>query len=98
MLAGRDPEAMLGALDAPSAKLLVACTPPSPRALPASEVAKAAVALDVPEVVAVPDVDEALARALSSANEDELVLVTGSLYTVGAARPWLLRRSGRPLR
>ena len=85
MLAGKDPVEMLGALDAGTARLVVACLPPSPRALPATEVAAAATALGAPvEVVeAVPD---ALRLAIERATADDLVLVTGSLYVVGAAR------------
>ena len=32
---------------------------------------------------------EAVDLALAEANADEMVLVTGSLYVVGAARAWL---------
>ena len=35
-------------------------------------------------------VAEAVARALDAAEADEMVLVTGSLYVVGAARPLLV--------
>jgi dihydrofolate synthase/folylpolyglutamate synthase len=85
MLAGKDPVEMLSALDAGHARLVVACLPPSPRALPAAEVAAAATALGAPvEVIeAVPD---ALRVAVERATADDLVLVTGSLYVVGAAR------------
>jgi len=85
MLMGRDPDEMLRAFDAGSARLVVTCPPPSPRALPAAEVAAAARALgtDAEEADSVP---EALATALALAGTDELVVVTGSLYVVGAAR------------
>ncbi|HVF14817.1 MAG TPA: Mur ligase family protein [Acidimicrobiales bacterium] len=85
MLAGRDPEEMLRAFDAGSARLVVACPPPSPRALPAAEVAAAARALgtDAEEAASAP---EGVATALALAATDELVVVTGSLYVVGAAR------------
>ena len=85
MLAGRDPVEMLRAFDAGSARLVVACPPPSPRALPAAEVAAAARALgtEAEEATSVP---EAVATALALAGTDEMVVVTGSLYVVGAAR------------
>ena len=85
MLRGKDALEMLEALDAPKARLVVACPPPSPRAQPATEVAEAARALGCRALVRA-SVAEALETALSEAGPDELVLVTGSLYTVGAAR------------
>jgi len=91
LLKGRDPDEMLGALDLSQARLVVACPPPSPRALPPAEVADAAVRAGVAAVV-VDSVEEAVGRALDEAGPDELVLVTGSLYVVGAARTAL--RSG----
>ena len=47
MLGGRDPAEMLEALDASDAGFLVACTPDSPRAIPAPEIAAAADGLGV---------------------------------------------------
>ena len=84
-LAGREPTEMLSALGAADARLVVACPPPSPRALPAETVAAAAGGLGVAAEVAA-SVPEAVALALSLAAPDEMVLVTGSLYVVGAAR------------
>ena len=85
---GRDPTEMLQALNARAARLVVTCPPPSPRALPAGAVAAAAEALGIP-AQAVDTVSEAVDAALADATEGELVLVTGSLYVVGAARAWL---------
>jgi dihydrofolate synthase/folylpolyglutamate synthase len=85
VLAPHDPAPFLEALDAATADLVVACTPPSPRAVPASEVASAAAALGVAAEV-VPDVDRAVARAIDRAGPDDVVLITGSLYVVGRAR------------
>jgi dihydrofolate synthase/folylpolyglutamate synthase len=82
---GKDPEEMLRALGAANAKLVVAVAPPWPRAVPAEEIAAAATALGVP-TVATETVADALRVALDAAGEDDLVLVTGSLYLVGAAR------------
>jgi len=85
LLQGRDPTEMLRCFDAGRARLVVACPPPSPRALPTAEIAAAARALgtDSEETASV---SEAIATALALAGEQELVHVTGSLYVVGAAR------------
>lgn len=71
---------------------VVACAPPSPRAQPASAVVEAAKALEVAGEEAA-GVEEALERAVELAREDDLVLVAGSLYVVGAARAaWQVRQ------
>ena len=93
MLQGRDALEMLQCFGASGdqrsragrARLVVACPPPSPRAMPAPEVADAARALGT-DAEEADSVAEALATALALAGEDELVHVTGSLYVVGAAR------------
>ncbi len=88
LLQGRDPDEMLrcfGAAGPGGARLVVACPPPSPRALPAATVAEAARALGVAAEEAT-SVSEAVVTALALAGPDELVHVTGSLYVVGAAR------------
>jgi dihydrofolate synthase/folylpolyglutamate synthase len=85
MLRGKDPEEMLIALDAPKSRLVIACPPPSPRALPAEDVAATAAKLGCQTEVA-PTVAEAVQLAQRIANPEELILVTGSLYVVGAAR------------
>ena len=87
-LRGRDPAEMLEALGAVESGFLVACTPNSPRAIPASEVAAAATGLGIVAEV-IPSVDDAMHRALAVAGPDDLVLVTGSLYVVGPARTLL---------
>lgn len=85
LLQGRDPTMMLEALDAREASLVIACSPSSPRALPARVVGDAAEKMGIQtEIVA--DVADALDRAKAVANEGDVVLVTGSLYVVGAAR------------
>jgi len=89
LLAGREVTGMLEALGAPDADLVVACTPPSPRAVPADEVAAAARALGV-DAEAVADVGAAVDAALGVATPDDAVLVAGSLYVAGAARDWLV--------
>jgi len=89
LLGGRDPEEMLVALGAATCRLVVACPPPSPRALDPQVVAAAAEALGVDTEVA-DSVPEAVTLALSLAAPEEMVVVTGSLYVVGAARAALV--------
>ena len=93
MLGGKDPLEMLTALDAPKARLVVTCPPPSPRAQPPEDVADAVRSLGAHATVA-GSVAEALEVALGQAGPEELVLVTGSLYVVGAARALLMGAAG----
>jgi dihydrofolate synthase / folylpolyglutamate synthase len=85
VLAGRDPVELLTVLGAPGAAEVVCCTPESPRAVPAEDLAVAVRDLGGTARV-VPEVGKALMTGLDHAGADDLVLVTGSLYTVGAAR------------
>jgi dihydrofolate synthase/folylpolyglutamate synthase len=85
---------MLEALDPSHIALVVACPPPSPRALPATEVASAAAAMGL-TAVAAGSVPEAVALARARAAPEDMMLVTGSLYTVGAARSVLVDDEGR---
>ena len=92
LLAGRDLDEMLDAFGVRPGDPVVACTPPSPRAVAAEELAAAVSARGV-AADAVPDVGAAVERALRSAEAagdgaggGDLVMVSGSLYTVGAAR------------
>jgi dihydrofolate synthase/folylpolyglutamate synthase len=90
LLAPHDPRAVLEALDARRADLLVACAPDSPRAISPDEIAAVARSMPVmAEVVA--DVGAAVERALAVSTDDDVVLITGSLYVVGAARTALER-------
>ncbi|HEV7887039.1 MAG TPA: cyanophycin synthetase, partial [Acidimicrobiales bacterium] len=91
LLQGRDPDDMLAALDLSAVRLVVACLPPSPRALPTAEVAAAVRRAGV-HAIEVPEVAAAVDRAVEMAEPEELVLVTGSLYVVGAARTALRLR------
>jgi dihydrofolate synthase/folylpolyglutamate synthase len=88
MLQPRDPYAVLEAFEVGNAGLVIACTPPSPRGIPAEEVARAVEPFGLP-VEAVPDVGAAVDRALDVASADDAILVTGSLFVVGAARTHL---------
>lgn len=85
MLHGRQPEHLLDALGRERTRLVVACPAPSPRSLPAADVAAAAATLGL-ETRAARAVPEAVDLALGDAAPDDLVLVTGSLYVVGSAR------------
>jgi dihydrofolate synthase / folylpolyglutamate synthase len=84
-LAQQDPAEMLAALDVNSFDLVVVCTPDSPRARQAADVAAvvdgAGVAVEV-----VPDPVQAAGRAVALADEEDLVVVAGSIYVVGAVR------------
>ena len=97
LLAGRDPRAMLEALDVAGYDLVVTCTAPSPRGVPSVEVA--AVAAELGAVVEQGgSVADAIDRALAVSGAEDLVLVAGSLYVVGAARPhlrWLGEQADR---
>ena len=89
LLQGRDPLEMLEAIGATEAGFVVACTPPSPRALPAPELAAAADKLGI-ACRGGRRRGSAVSRALAVATDDDLVLVTGSHYVVGDARRSLL--------
>ncbi len=91
MLGGKDAREMLEALEAVSCRLVVTCPPPSPRAQPAEEVAEVARRMGC-QALATASVADALEVALGEVGEGEAVLVTGSLYVVGAARSLLARR------
>lgn len=90
-LSGRDVSAMLSALRADEFDCLICTTAPSPRGVPATDIAAAARAIGCDEVDVVPDLAAACAAAVSRAAADDAVLVAGSLYVVGDARP-ILRR------
>ncbi|MDQ2650501.1 MAG: Mur ligase family protein, partial [Actinomycetota bacterium] len=63
VLAGRDPHELLETLDAADAEAVICCTPPSPRALPAADLAALARSLGA-STRAVPGIDDALRAAL----------------------------------
>ncbi|MBI5089085.1 MAG: bifunctional folylpolyglutamate synthase/dihydrofolate synthase [Actinobacteria bacterium] len=88
-LQSRDPSEMLAALRATEFDVVVTCTAPSPRGLPAGVLTRAARDLGCDEVIECTTVHQACARAVGMAGADDAVLVTGSLYVVGEARPAL---------
>lgn len=93
MLKSREPSAMLSALRADDFDLVVCCTAPSPRGLPAEVVASAAHAMGCDDVETVDSVQEACKFALRATERDDAVLVAGSLYVAGAARTYLRNAS-----
>lgn len=90
-LGGRDINDTLAALRADEFDTVLCATAPSPRARPAEEIAKAARALGCDDVVVCASVEQACDRALRDASAEDAVLIAGSLYVVGAARPHLRR-------
>jgi len=72
--------------------LLVCCRPPTPRALETSFIVKAAVDLGLPEerIEVVDRVEDAVSTALLATPPDGQIVITGSLYVVGAARAVLV--------
>lgn len=94
LLREKDPRLMLEALGAPAAERLVACPPPSLRALDPGALVAAALDLGMaPGRVEVADtVAEGVARALAVTPADGQVVVAGSLYLVGEARAVLRAR------
>jgi dihydrofolate synthase/folylpolyglutamate synthase len=95
LLQEKEPHEMLDALGAAGAAALVLCRPPTPRALDPDTVAAAAedLGVDRERIIVVDEVAEAVARALSVTPPDGQVVITGSLYSVGAARTVLLATS-----
>ena len=84
-LGGRDPRELLAELDVAHAAEVITCTPPSPRAISADDLAAVVTEMGG-RARPVTDVAEAVRQAVDSASDDDLVLVTGSLYTAGEAR------------
>ena len=88
VLQGRDVDDMLDRYGVRAGDEVVATTPPSPRGLPARDLASIVAAREV-DVVSVPDVGAAVDGAWQATRregDEGLVMVTGSLYAVGAAR------------
>lgn len=81
MVRGHSVEEVVGIL-APLADRFIATSPRSERAIPATMVADAARS-HCADVSVVEPVSEAVRRALESAGENDLILVTGSFYTIG---------------
>lgn len=91
---GRDPGAVLEAVGVHRSELVIACTAPTARGLPAIRVAAEAERLGA-ATEAVDDVSEALERALVLAEPSDVVSVLGSFTVVGAARRALAEQGDR---
>ncbi|MGB3734056.1 MAG: folylpolyglutamate synthase/dihydrofolate synthase family protein [Ilumatobacter sp.] len=89
----RDPAEMLAALRADEFDMVFVATAPTPRGVPVAELAHAARAMGCDDVVSFDTVEAACERAMEYADGDDAILVTGSLYTAGAARSVLQRRA-----
>jgi dihydrofolate synthase / folylpolyglutamate synthase len=96
MLTGRDVDRMVEPLVSLGFTEFHCCAPRSPRAVPAGEVASAlrrvgATAYEHPNVLT------ALAHARERSNDEDLIIVAGSLYLVGEVRGELLHVASRHL-
>jgi dihydrofolate synthase/folylpolyglutamate synthase len=92
MLRERDAAEMLTALGLDEVEVLVCAPPPNPRALPPAQIGDAARILGFPEdrIEVVESVADALSTALLATPTEGEIIVTGSLYFVGAARDILV--------
>jgi dihydrofolate synthase/folylpolyglutamate synthase len=88
----REPTPLLSALRADEFDMVFAATAPSPRGVKAADIAAAARSIGCDDVAAFDTVEDACRRALEYADADDAILVTGSLYTAGAARSVLDRQ------
>ena len=96
MLTGRDLDDMVTPLIGASFREFFCCAPNSPRAVPASELVRVlqrhgAIAYEHPSSRA------ALAHARERSNDDDLIIVAGSLYLVAEVRGEVLRIPSRHL-
>lgn len=87
VLNDKDIDSMAGTL-APLCRNVYATRPKSERAYEPERVAGAFSRL-VKDIAICPTIDKAIARALSEADDGDMVLVTGSLYTAGEALRYL---------
>lgn len=86
----KDFESMLHTL-APMADHLILSKPNMLRAAPPSSL-KQSLGRNGKKVEVIEDLGEAIGRAISMAGKDDLVCITGSLYTVGEAKAYFLSR------
>ena len=85
MQSGRDVSGVLEGLEATRADVVVCCTAPTARGIPAADVAAAAASVGA-TAEAVDDVGAALERALDLAGPSDVITVTGSFTVIGAAK------------
>jgi len=93
ILGDKDLEAMLGEI-VPLADRLIITRPESPRAAPPERVALEAKKYTSGEIILEESIPEAVKLSLSLAGEGDLVLVSGSLYTISEARKAFLAVKG----
>lgn len=93
ILEDKDAQTMLAEL-APMADSLVAVKPDTSRAMAPNRIAEIARRY-CEEIQIIEDVAKALEQVLKSAQKDDLILATGSLYTVGEARKHLMNTQRR---
>ena len=94
-LRSRDPDDLLTTFRATEFDIVITCTPPSPRGLPATEMAEVARRVGCDEVIVAQTVESACETALKLAQSQDAVLIAGSLYIVSAARQFLMRRGAK---
>ncbi len=85
MQSGHDTGPFVAALGAGRDDMVICCTAPTARGIPAVQVARAA-ASSRAEVAVVDDVGDAVGLALDQAGDHDIVMVTGSFTVVGAAK------------
>jgi dihydrofolate synthase/folylpolyglutamate synthase len=85
VLSNRDPTALLEPLAEVGVEVVYCCRADTPRALDPSAIARAARSLGM-EANVVDDVGGALDAANADADPEDLIVVAGSFYVVGAAR------------
>lgn len=90
MLEGRDPDAMVLAIDSDKVKSFLIAPTRSLRAMSVNKIA-GAVARSGKPFQEFDSVSEAVERAIESCKEDEGVLVCGSIYTVAEAREQIVK-------
>jgi len=72
---------------APKADLIIATKTTSPRAAPPQVIAKeAAQYIKQNKIMVTENIPQAINCALSNSKKDDLICITGSLYTVGEAK------------
>jgi dihydrofolate synthase/folylpolyglutamate synthase len=86
MVDGHEPDEVLRGLAVEQCDLLVVTTPDSPRGVDPVALAAQAERLGARAVAVERDVRDAVTSTIALADEADLVLVTGSLHTAGAAR------------
>lgn len=93
IMADKDIRAMLQRL-LPLAHVVIFTRPRYERAAPPEALARQADGYAL-ETYIIPDIEAAIAQARSLARPEDLILITGSLYTVGEAKEYFGRTAGR---